>query len=153
MRSGKFCLKDLPYLALDIQDTTKWNVIRTELGVPGGELSGINDDYERCYMMLKTWLVQYGEEASYEKLAGVLQKLELSAIRTNYCLKGNHPPSQETAGTHTCKLSVCSRQNEFECPLWFVEINRYGLFMGRRQKRPPVTRFISRSLMCGTLYF
>lgn len=151
LRSGQFCSKDLPYLALDIQATKKWNVIRTELDVSDGELSGIDDDYERCYMMIKIWLNKNGKRASYEKLAEVLKRVGLSAIRTNYCLEGNHPPSQEIEDIHTCKLLVSVIPKMCLNVFWFVQINRYGLFMGRRHKRPPRLQGLHLVVLCVVL--
>lgn len=142
MRSGKFHSKYLPYLALDVQETENCNLIQSELCVPDGELSGIDDGYERCYMMFKTWLDTNGKKASYEKLAEVLEKVNLSGIRSNYCLEGHHPPPGDLL---RCKLFVSVIPGMYLNVFWFVE-NIYGLFIGRRHKRPPVVRFTSYSL-------
>ena len=123
LRSGQFCSKDLRYLALDIQNTKKWNVIRIELGVSDGELSGIDDGYERCYMMFEIWLNKNGKGASYEKLAEVLERQGLSAIRTNYCLEGNPPLSQEIEDIHICKLFVSVIPKMCLNVFWFVQID------------------------------
>lgn len=86
---------------MDIHDKGIRKRIAVDLGVSDGELNCFDnsDEYEKCYKMLKTWIERNGDAASYENLAEVLKDHEEQAIRENYCLKGNHLPSQESVAT------------------------------------------------------
>ena len=58
-------------------------------------LSGIDEDhdedYERCYKMLKHWHQQSGT-ALFKDLAKVLKGCDLHDIAQNYCYEENDPP-------------------------------------------------------------
>ena len=61
-------------------------------------MSGIeidhDEDYERCYKMLKHWQQQSGT-ALYSELAKALEEVDLCDIRTKYCYEENDPPTQK----------------------------------------------------------
>lgn len=52
------------------------------------------EDYERCYKMLKLWHQQSGS-ALYDKLEKALKTFDLRDIATNYCYEENDPPTQK----------------------------------------------------------
>ena len=55
----KVILKYLPYLALDMQEDKASEMFWRSLGLTDGDINGIkkdnDEDYERCYKVLKTW--------------------------------------------------------------------------------------------------
>ena len=94
---GNIPLEWFPYLALDIQGNMNWKMLGLSLNLSVAELNGIEIDhgenYERIYMMLKTWWKTGA--ASYDKLAFALRKHGLELIRRNFCLMECTPPLKE----------------------------------------------------------
>ena len=97
VRSGAIPIEYLPYLALDIQSSKKWPSLGRALNVDDPYLAGIQEDeeedYERCYKMLKRWHQQ--SDALFEDLAKALAKYKLGNIGTQYCYEENDPPTQK----------------------------------------------------------
>ncbi|XP_020608712.1 uncharacterized protein LOC110047308 isoform X2 [Orbicella faveolata] len=98
VRSGAIPIEYLPYLALDIQSSKGRNSLGRTLGVDDSTLSGIDkdhdEDYERCYKMLKRWHQQSGT-ALFKDLAEALKECDLCDIATQYCYEENDLPTQK----------------------------------------------------------
>jgi len=98
VRSGAIPIQYLPYLALDIQSSNGRKSIGRALGVDDSSLCGIDkdhdEDYERCYKMLKRWHQQSGT-ALYKDLAEALKECNLYDIATQYCYAEKDPPTQK----------------------------------------------------------
>jgi len=66
--------------------------------VDDSSLCGIDkdhdEDYERCYKMLKRWHQQSGT-ALYKDLAEALKECNLYDIATQYCYAEKDPPTQK----------------------------------------------------------
>ena len=75
-----------------------WTSLGRDLDVDESYLSGVSkdqdEDYERCYKMLKRWHQQSGS-ALYDKLEEALKMFDLCDIATKYCYEENDPPTQK----------------------------------------------------------
>ena len=91
---GNIPLEWFPYLALEIQGNADWKMLGLSLKLSFAELNGIeidnDEEYERIYMMLKTWWKTGA--ASYDKLAFALRKHGLEMIFENFCRMEYTPP-------------------------------------------------------------
>ena len=86
--------KYLPYLALDMQEDKASEMFWRSLGLTDGDINGIkkdnDEDYERCYKVLKTWWQRDGTNVN---LAKALKKHEYTATFEKYCPKKHDPPA------------------------------------------------------------
>ena len=93
----KVILKYLPYLALDMQEDKASEMFWRSLGLTDGDINGIkkdnDEDYERCYKVLKTW---WQRDGTCVNLAKALKKHEYTATFEKYCLKKHDPPTGKT---------------------------------------------------------